>query len=215
MVDKDWSQAKTLLADAGLRTETTFAPSDRPENTVLDQTHAGDKVAVGTVITLTVAQPVPPTQTPTPTLTPTPAPSETPTPTPTQTPSTTPTGTPSATPTSTPTTSRVPPRPRRSDGAPPPGPLVLRVRDASLEPFTAYAGRAPLRLAGGEASGRATGPGGDLMLGTFGVDGADQHPAVRVQGRGGRFRALSPASTHGQIQLPTVRTGRPGTAPAR
>ena len=29
VVDKDWSQAKTLLADAGLRTETTFAPSDR------------------------------------------------------------------------------------------------------------------------------------------------------------------------------------------
>ncbi len=104
VVDKDWSQAKTLLADAGLRTATTFAPSDRPENTVLDQTHAGDKVAVGTVITLTVAQPVPPTQTPTPT--PTPTPSETPTPTPTQTPSSTPTGTPSATPTSTPTTSR-------------------------------------------------------------------------------------------------------------
>ena len=104
VVDKDWSEAKTLLADAGLRTETTFAPSDRPENTVLDQTHAGDKVAVGTVITLTVAQPVPPTQTPT--ATPTPTPSETPTATPTQTPSSTPTGTPSTTPTSTPTTSR-------------------------------------------------------------------------------------------------------------
>jgi eukaryotic-like serine/threonine-protein kinase len=105
VVDKDWSQAKTLLADAGLRTETTFAPSDRSENTVLDQTHAGDKVAVGTVITLTVAQPVPPTQTPTPT--PTPTPSETPTPTPTSTPSpsSTATATPSTTPSSTPTTS--------------------------------------------------------------------------------------------------------------
>ena len=102
VVDKDWSQAKTLLADAGLRTESTFAPSDRPENTVLDQTHAGEKVAVGTVITLTVAQPVPPTQTPTPT----PTPSGTPTATPTATPSPTPTGTPSTTPTSTPTTSR-------------------------------------------------------------------------------------------------------------
>jgi serine/threonine protein kinase/beta-lactam-binding protein with PASTA domain len=107
VVDKDWSQAKTLLADAGLRTETTFAPSDRAENTVLDQTHAGDKVAVGTVITLTVAQPVPPTQTPTPTPTPTetPTPSETPTPTPTSTPSSTPTATPSTTVSSTPTTS--------------------------------------------------------------------------------------------------------------
>ena len=100
VVDKDWSEAKTVLADAGLRTATTFAPSDRPENTVLDQTHAGDKVAVGTVITLTVAQPVAAHADPD--VHPRPPRRARPRPTPTQTPSSTPTGTPSTTPTGIP-----------------------------------------------------------------------------------------------------------------
>jgi serine/threonine-protein kinase len=104
VVDKDWSEAKNILADARLRTETKFQESDQPENTVLAQTRAGDKVDVGTLITLTVAQPIPPK--PTPTSTPTPTETATPTPTetrtPTETPSATPPGTPSPTPTGSP-----------------------------------------------------------------------------------------------------------------
>ena len=101
VVDKDWSEAKNILADARLRTETKFQESDQPENTVLAQTRAGDKVDVGTLITLTVAQPIPPKPTPTPT--PTPTETATPTPTETQTPTETPSATPSGTPSPTPT----------------------------------------------------------------------------------------------------------------
>jgi beta-lactam-binding protein with PASTA domain/predicted Ser/Thr protein kinase len=112
VVDKDWSTAKTLLADAGLRTETRFAPSDEPENRVLEQTHAGDRVDVGTVITLTVAQPIPPTQTPT--QTPTETPTQTPTQTPTDSPSSpTASGTPSSSPTRSPTSTSSPTTTRR------------------------------------------------------------------------------------------------------
>ena len=103
VVGKDWSEAKASLADARLRTETRFQQSTQTENTVLAQTRAGDKVDVGTVITLTVAQAIPPT--PTPTQTPTPTPTATPTPTPTSTPSST---SPSETPTSSPTSTSTP-----------------------------------------------------------------------------------------------------------
>jgi eukaryotic-like serine/threonine-protein kinase len=57
--------AQQALTDVRLTYRTRFAFSDRPEGTVLSQTHEGDTVDVGTQIVLVVAQLPEPTATPT------------------------------------------------------------------------------------------------------------------------------------------------------
>jgi len=73
-VGSDRGVAQQALTDLKLKTKTTFKDSpDKPEGTVLAQTHVGDSVDVGTVIDLVVAQtPVPTTPPPTSTETATP-----------------------------------------------------------------------------------------------------------------------------------------------
>jgi len=56
--------AQQALADARLKYKTKFVDSDKPEGTVLSQTHAGETVDVGTQIVLTVARVPQPTATP-------------------------------------------------------------------------------------------------------------------------------------------------------
>jgi eukaryotic-like serine/threonine-protein kinase len=56
--------AQQTLADARLQYKTKFVDSDKPEGTVLSQTHAGETVNVGTQIVLTVARVPQPTATP-------------------------------------------------------------------------------------------------------------------------------------------------------
>jgi len=56
--------AQQTLADARLKYKTEFVNSDKPEGTVLSQTHAGQTVDVGTQIVLTVARVPQPTATP-------------------------------------------------------------------------------------------------------------------------------------------------------
>ena len=69
-VGSDRGAAQQALSDLKLKTQTTFKDSaDKPEGTVLSQSHVGETVDVGTVIDLVVAQApkptVPPTTTPT------------------------------------------------------------------------------------------------------------------------------------------------------
>jgi beta-lactam-binding protein with PASTA domain len=73
-VGADRSVAQQALSDLKLKTTTTFKDSpDKPQGTVLSQTHVGDSVDVGTVIALVVAQtPAPTTPPPTDTATATP-----------------------------------------------------------------------------------------------------------------------------------------------
>jgi len=76
-VGADRGAAQQALSDLKLKTKTTFKDSpDKPEGTVLSQTHVGESVDVGTEIVLVVAQTPAPTVPPT-----TPAPTPTPTPT--------------------------------------------------------------------------------------------------------------------------------------
>ena len=65
-VGADRGTAQQALSDLKLKTKTTFKDSaDKPEGTVLSQTHVGESVDVGTVIDLVVAQTPPPTTPPT------------------------------------------------------------------------------------------------------------------------------------------------------
>ena len=75
-VGADRGAAQQALSDLKLKTKTTFKDSaDKPEGTVLSQTHVGEMVDAGTVIDLVVAQTpqptTPPTTTPPPTTPPT------------------------------------------------------------------------------------------------------------------------------------------------
>ncbi|WP_270888691.1 Stk1 family PASTA domain-containing Ser/Thr kinase [Pedococcus sp. 5OH_020] len=100
VVGKARNDAVDALGNAGLRAKTTYVPSTQPENTVLKQSvKAGSKVADGTTVSLTVAQPALPTPT---TVTTTAAPPTTATRSPSPTTTTaTPPGTPTATATTT------------------------------------------------------------------------------------------------------------------
>jgi len=81
-VGTDRGTAQQALSDLKLKTKTTFKDSaDKPEGTILSQTHVGDSVDVGTVIDLVVAQTPAPT-TPPPTSTDTATPTDTATATP-------------------------------------------------------------------------------------------------------------------------------------
>jgi beta-lactam-binding protein with PASTA domain len=92
-VGLDRGAALQALTDLNLRTKTTFKDSaDKPEGTVLSQTHVGETVDVNTVIDLVVAQTPAPTVAPSPPPPPpttpqatTPPPTTQPTPTPTST----------------------------------------------------------------------------------------------------------------------------------
>ena len=66
VVGKPRSAAASELSDLGFRIKTTYAVSRRPEDEVLRQSvKEGQKVEYGSQIELTVAQPAPPTPTPT------------------------------------------------------------------------------------------------------------------------------------------------------
>jgi serine/threonine-protein kinase len=69
VVGANRSDAQQALTDARLKYKTQQADSDKPEGTVLSQTHRGETVDVGTQIVLTVAQKPPPTAPPTTTAT--------------------------------------------------------------------------------------------------------------------------------------------------
>jgi beta-lactam-binding protein with PASTA domain/predicted Ser/Thr protein kinase len=76
-VGADRGTAQQALSDLKLKTKTTFKDSaDKPEGTVLTQTHVGETVDAGTVINLVVAQTPQPTTPPT-TTPPTPTPTDT------------------------------------------------------------------------------------------------------------------------------------------
>ena len=83
VVGANRSDAQQALTDVRLKYKTKFAYSDKPEGTVLSQTHAGETVDVRTQIVLVVAQVPQPTATPTPPPT---TPPSTPAPTDTATP---------------------------------------------------------------------------------------------------------------------------------
>jgi eukaryotic-like serine/threonine-protein kinase len=80
------ADAQQALTDVRLTYRTRFEFSDRPEGTVLSQTHAGDTVDVGTQIVLVVAQLPEPTATPSTTPPTTPSTTATPTAPPTSAP---------------------------------------------------------------------------------------------------------------------------------
>ena len=63
VVSKDLGDAQLALAAVRLKSKTTFQNSDKPEGTVLSQTHGGETVDVGTEILLVVAQAPQPTPT--------------------------------------------------------------------------------------------------------------------------------------------------------
>ena len=64
-VGADRGTAQQALSDLKLKTKTTFKDSaDKPEGTVLSQTHVGETVDAGTVIDLVVAQTPQPTTPP-------------------------------------------------------------------------------------------------------------------------------------------------------
>jgi eukaryotic-like serine/threonine-protein kinase len=66
VVNKTRNDAASQLSDLGFRIKTSYVTSTQPEDTVLKQSSpAGTKLDYGSTITLTVAQPAPPTQTPT------------------------------------------------------------------------------------------------------------------------------------------------------
>jgi serine/threonine-protein kinase len=65
VVGANRSDAQQSLTDARLKYTTKFADSDKPEGTVLAQTHRSETVDVGTQIVLTVAQKPQPTAPPT------------------------------------------------------------------------------------------------------------------------------------------------------
>jgi beta-lactam-binding protein with PASTA domain/predicted Ser/Thr protein kinase len=66
VVGKTRNEAADMLGELGLSVKTTYVDSTEPENTVLKQSiKATTKVDDGTTITLTIAQPPPPAQTPT------------------------------------------------------------------------------------------------------------------------------------------------------
>ena len=66
VVGKTRNEAADMLGELGLSVKTTYVDSTEPENTVLKQSiKATTKVDDGTTITLTIAQPPPPVQTPT------------------------------------------------------------------------------------------------------------------------------------------------------
>jgi serine/threonine-protein kinase len=66
VVGKSRNDAASALSDLGFRIKTTYVDSTEAEDTVLKQSaQAGQKLDYGSTITLTVAQPAPPTQTPT------------------------------------------------------------------------------------------------------------------------------------------------------
>jgi len=79
VVGANRSDAQQALTDARLKYTTKYADSDKPEGTVLAQTHRSETVDVGTQIVLTVAQKPQPTAPPT--TAPSTAPTTTPTPT--------------------------------------------------------------------------------------------------------------------------------------
>jgi len=83
VVGSNRSDAQQALTDVRLKYKTKFANSNKPEGTVLSQTHNGETVDVGTQIVLVVAQVPQPTATPTPPPT---TPPTAPTPTDTATP---------------------------------------------------------------------------------------------------------------------------------
>jgi beta-lactam-binding protein with PASTA domain/predicted Ser/Thr protein kinase len=92
VVGKTRNEAADILGELGLSVKTTYVDSTEAENSVLKQSiKAKTKVEDGSTITLTIAQPPPPTQTPTtpPTTTTTTVPTTPPT-TPTTEPTTTP-----------------------------------------------------------------------------------------------------------------------------
>jgi len=96
VVGSNRGDAQQALADVKLKYTTKFADSDKPEGTVLSQTHAGETVDVGTQIVLVVAQ------VPQPTVAPTTAPTTPPTTAPTAPPTTAPTAPPTTAPTAAP-----------------------------------------------------------------------------------------------------------------
>jgi serine/threonine-protein kinase len=66
VVGKTRNDAASELSDLGFRIKTTYVTSTETEDTVLKQSaKAGSKLDYGSTVTLTVAQPAPPTQTPT------------------------------------------------------------------------------------------------------------------------------------------------------
>lgn len=66
VVGKTRNEAADMLGELGLSVKTTYVDSTEPENTVLKQSiKAKTKVNDGSTITLTIAQPPPPVQTPT------------------------------------------------------------------------------------------------------------------------------------------------------
>jgi beta-lactam-binding protein with PASTA domain/predicted Ser/Thr protein kinase len=66
VVGKTRNEAADMLGELGLSVKTTYVDSTEPENTVLKQSiKAKTKVDDGSIITLTIAQPPPPVQTPT------------------------------------------------------------------------------------------------------------------------------------------------------
>jgi len=65
VVGANRGDAQQTLTDARLKYKTKFADSNKPEGTVLSQTHAGETVDIGTQIVLVVAQVPQPTATPT------------------------------------------------------------------------------------------------------------------------------------------------------
>jgi beta-lactam-binding protein with PASTA domain/predicted Ser/Thr protein kinase len=81
VVGANRGDAQQALTDVRLTYKTKFADSNKPEGTVLSQTHAGETVDIGTQIVLVVAQVPLPTATPTtpPTTTPTTMPTSAPT----------------------------------------------------------------------------------------------------------------------------------------
>ena len=70
VIGNNRTDAQQALTNARLKYTTQFAVSDKPEGTVLAQTHAGETVDYGTQIVLTVAQVPQPTATPLPTTAP-------------------------------------------------------------------------------------------------------------------------------------------------
>jgi eukaryotic-like serine/threonine-protein kinase len=65
VVGANRGDAQQALTDVRLKYKTKFADSNKPEGTVLSQTHAGETVNIGTQIVLVVAQVPQPTATPT------------------------------------------------------------------------------------------------------------------------------------------------------
>ena len=65
VVGENRGDAQQALTDMRLKYKTSFKDSDKPEGTVLSQTHAGETVDVGTQIVLVVAQVPQPTAPPT------------------------------------------------------------------------------------------------------------------------------------------------------